>query len=47
MSKSCSICRRRKLVPIEDGPQGLRVCPRCDGEVYEIVVDREQRGKPA
>lgn len=43
----CSICRVRKLVLVENGPKGLRVCPRCDGEAYEIVVDREQREKPA
>jgi hypothetical protein len=41
----CSICYgnpetgERKLLPIQDGPDGVRVCPVCDGDAFRVALD--------
>ncbi len=42
----CRLCRRRKLVSLENGPRGVRACSLCDGDVVRIVVDREAKKGP-
>lgn len=45
----CSICYRdpvvgeRKLLPIQDGPTGVRVCPHCDGGAFRLALDTHDR----
>lgn len=41
----CTCCPARKrspMIPIEDGPKGVRVCPKCDGGVVDVVIKRDQ-----